>query len=94
MMPTTKTRPTKSTTAAENPNAADVAHDSQPSGMAAQRPADGVPSQLAYLARVLKTPTIGRVWEDLAEHAREANGPYPRILDMGCDYAAGRSVAV
>ena len=21
-------------------------------------------------------------------------GPYPRILDMGCDYAAGRSVAV
>ena len=22
------------------------------------------------------------------------NGPYPRILDTGCDYAAGRSVAV
>ena len=21
-------------------------------------------------------------------------GPYPRILDTGCDYAAGRSVAV
>lgn len=80
MMPTTKTRPTKSTTAAENPNAADVAHDSQPSGMAAQRPADGVPSQLAYLARVLKTPTIGRVWEDLAEHAREANWSHEEYL--------------
>ena len=24
----------------------------------------------------------------------DAKGPYPRILDTGCDYAAGRSVAV
>lgn len=37
---------------------------------------------------------------DLTEDARRrverlvAQGPYPRILDTGCDYAAGRSVAV
>ena len=36
----------------------------------------------------------------LATMERELNattaeiGPYPRILDTGCDYAAGRSVAV
>ena len=45
-----------------------------------RRPADGVPSQLAYLARVLKTPTIGRVWEDLADHAREANWSHEEYL--------------
>ncbi len=28
-------------------------------------------SQIAYLARVLKTPTIMRVFEDLAETARD-----------------------
>jgi hypothetical protein len=27
-------------------------------------------STLAYLARVLKTPTIGRTWEELADKAR------------------------
>jgi len=39
----------------------------------AKKAADGLPSQLAYLSRVLKTPTIGRVWEDLATQAREEN---------------------
>src|SRR3954464_15942900 len=33
---------------------------------------DGLGSKLAYLTRVLKTPTIGRVWEDLAAQARDA----------------------
>ncbi|WP_349627171.1 hypothetical protein [Leifsonia sp. C5G2] len=36
-------------------------------------PAEGIPSQLAYLSRVLKTPTIGRVWEEIAQHARDEN---------------------
>jgi hypothetical protein len=27
-------------------------------------------STIAYLARVLKTPTIGRTWEELADKAR------------------------
>lgn len=37
------------------------------------RPADGLASAIAYLTRVLKTPTIGRCWEQLADHAREEN---------------------
>jgi hypothetical protein len=37
---------------------------------------DQLDSKIAYLTRVLKTPTIGRVWHDLAETARDANcGP-------------------
>ncbi len=34
-----------------------------------------------------------RGWATFA-NAVDAQGPYPRILDTGCDYAAGRSVAV
>src|SRR3954451_6853282 len=41
---------------------------------------DGLGSKLAYLARVLKTPTIGRVWEDLAEQARDANWSHEEYL--------------
>lgn len=36
-------------------------------------PADGLPSMLAYLTRVLKTPTIARCWEELAGQARDEN---------------------
>lgn len=43
-------------------------------------PADGIPSQLAYLTRVLKTPTIGRVWEELAQHARDENWSHEEYL--------------
>ncbi|BAE46146.1 IS21-like element helper ATPase IstB [Rhodococcus erythropolis] len=43
-------------------------------------PADGVPSQIAYLTRVLKTPTIGRVWEELADHARDENWSHEEYL--------------
>ena len=42
--------------------------------------ADGLTSKLAYLARVLKTPTIGRVWEDLADQARDANWSHEEYL--------------
>ena len=41
---------------------------------------DGLPSQLAYLTRVLKVPTIGRVWEELAEHARDENWSHEEYL--------------
>jgi DNA replication protein DnaC len=41
---------------------------------------DGLTSKLAYLARVLKTPTIGRVWEDLADQARDANWSHEEYL--------------
>jgi DNA replication protein DnaC len=37
-------------------------------------------SKLAYLSRALKTPTIGRVWEDLAERARELNWSHEEYL--------------
>src|SRR5919206_4286275 len=41
---------------------------------------DGLDSKLAYLTRVLKTPTIGRVWEDLATQARDANWSHEEYL--------------
>ncbi|WP_291522078.1 IS21-like element helper ATPase IstB [Branchiibius sp. NY16-3462-2] len=84
MATTTKTRAPRTaagpTTGSEQPDAAGAANDSPPSVAAATRPADGVPSQLAYLARVLKTPTIGRVWEELADQAREANWSHEEYL--------------
>ncbi|WP_156765142.1 IS21-like element helper ATPase IstB [Mycobacterium sp. 1245852.3] len=43
-------------------------------------PADGLPSLLAYLTRVLKTPTIGRCWEELAEQARDENWSHEEYL--------------
>lgn len=45
------------------------------------RPApDGLGSKLAYLARVLKTPTIARTWETLADQARQANWSHEEYL--------------
>ena len=35
--------------------------------------AEHLSSKLAYLTRVLKTPTIGRTWEQLADAARTEN---------------------
>lgn len=43
-------------------------------------PANGIPSQIAYLTRVLKTPTIGRMREELAEHARDENWSHEEYL--------------
>ena len=43
-------------------------------------PTDGLGSKMAYLTRVLKTPTIGRVWEDLAAQARDANWSHEEYL--------------
>lgn len=45
-----------------------------------KQPAEGVPSQLAYLTRVLKTPTIGQVWEELANQARDENWAHEEYL--------------
>ncbi|MBF4163440.1 IS21-like element helper ATPase IstB [Nocardioides acrostichi] len=39
-----------------------------------------VGSQIAYLTRVLKTPTIGRVFDDLATTARESNWSHEEYL--------------
>jgi len=45
------------------------------------RPApEGLGSKLAYLTGVLKTPTIGRTWETLAEAARQANWSHEEYL--------------
>lgn len=79
-MTTIKTRARKTATSAGgHADDAAVAKDSPSSALAA-RPADGVPSQRAYLAGVLKAPTIGRVWEDLADQAREANWSHEEYL--------------
>lgn len=43
-------------------------------------PADGLPSMLAYLTRVLKTPTIGRCWAELADQARDDNWSHEEYL--------------
>src|SRR4029450_12344393 len=41
---------------------------------------DPLHAKLAYLPRVLKTPTIGRVWQDLADTARDANWSHEEYL--------------
>ena len=41
---------------------------------------DGLGAQLAYLTRVLKTPTIAACWEQLADQAREANWSHEEYL--------------
>ena len=45
----------------------------------APRP-DHLASKLAYLTRVLKTPTIGRTWADLADQARAENWSHEEYL--------------
>src|SRR3954449_7752352 len=37
-------------------------------------------AKLAYLTRALKTPTIARVWEDLAAQARDRNWSHEEYL--------------
>ncbi|MGW7595071.1 ATP-binding protein [Streptomyces rubiginosohelvolus] len=39
-----------------------------------------MPSMLAYLTRVLKVPTIGAFWEELAEQARDQNWSHEEYL--------------
>src|SRR3954468_7513876 len=41
---------------------------------------DALGSKLAYLTRVLKTPTIGRGWEDLAVQARDLSWSHEEYL--------------
>ncbi len=43
-------------------------------------PKDGLPSQIAYLTRALKTPTIGAFWEPLAAQARDENWSHEEYL--------------
>ncbi|GAA1876714.1 IS21-like element helper ATPase IstB [Myceligenerans crystallogenes] len=43
-------------------------------------PQDQLGSKIAYLTRALKTPTIGRVWEDLAGQARDLNWSHEEYL--------------
>jgi DNA replication protein DnaC len=47
---------------------------------ATDRPTDGLASQIAYLARVLKTPTIAACWEQLAVAARDQNWSHEEYL--------------
>jgi hypothetical protein len=51
-----------------------------PTAPTTAQPADGLSSMLAYLTRVLKTPTIGRCWEELAAHAREEKWSHEEYL--------------
>src|SRR5215216_7960287 len=46
----------------------------------AARPTDGMPSMIAYLTRVLKTPTIGAFWEELAAQARDEKWSHEEYL--------------
>ena len=48
--------------------------------LTADRPSDGLPSAIAYLTRVLKTPTIGRCWQDLDHQARDENWSHEEYL--------------
>src|SRR3954464_13032301 len=43
-------------------------------------PSTELGSKLAYLTRALKTPTIARVWEDLAAQARDLNWSHEEYL--------------
>ncbi|MFD8888786.1 ATP-binding protein [Streptomyces erythrochromogenes] len=43
-------------------------------------PMDGMPSMLAYLTRVLKIPTIGETWAELAEQAHDQNWSHEEYL--------------
>src|SRR3954463_6246766 len=43
-------------------------------------PSTELGSKLAYLTRALKTPTIARVWDDLAAQARELNWSHEEYL--------------
>lgn len=43
-------------------------------------PKDGMPSMLADLTRVLKMPTIGAAWEELADQARDQNWSHEEYL--------------
>ena len=47
---------------------------------AATAPKDGLPSMIAYLTRVLKTPTIGASWEQLAAQARDETWSHEEYL--------------
>jgi DNA replication protein DnaC len=42
--------------------------------------AEKIASQIAYLTRALKMPTIGRTWADLADHARDENWSHEEYL--------------
>ena len=44
------------------------------------RTTDGLPAMIAYLTRVLKTPTIGAFWEDLATQARDEHWSHEEYL--------------
>jgi DNA replication protein DnaC len=52
----------------------------KPKPSAVSSPKDGMPSMLAYLTRVLKMPTIGAFWEELAEQARDQNWSHEEYL--------------
>ena len=46
----------------------------------ATKTTEQISSKIAYLTRALKTPTIGRVWEDLGGMAREENWSHEEYL--------------
>ncbi|CAM5615418.1 ATP-binding protein [Streptomyces griseorubiginosus] len=52
----------------------------KPKPASAGSPKDGLPSMLAYLTRVLKMPTIGAFWEELADQARDRNWSHEEYL--------------
>src|SRR5699024_10453772 len=48
--------------------------------MTAAPPGEKIGSTLAHLAKALKTPTIGRVWEQLASIARDQGWTHEQYL--------------
>ncbi|MFC9219264.1 ATP-binding protein [Streptomyces hygroscopicus] len=51
---------------------------------------DGLPPLIAYLTRVLKTPTTGFCWEDLAAQARDENWSHEEYLAVAVATAGRR----
>jgi DNA replication protein DnaC len=62
------------------PTATDPIITDPPIASPSSRTAEGLPSMISYLTRVLKTPTISRCWEDLAAQARDENWSHEEYL--------------
>lgn len=62
------------------PTATDTSTADATTATSTARSVDGLASTMSYLTRVLKTPTIGRCWQDLAGQARDENWSHEQYL--------------
>lgn len=75
---------------------ADIRRDARVEGLSIRELArkHGVHRRTVRQALAAAEPPPRKVPVRTAPRLDPYKGPYPRILDTGCDYAAGRSVAV